>query len=241
MILHGLFGSSDNWYTLSNVFAEKFKVYAVDLRNHGRSPHSDVFDYKSMADDLRDLLVHESVNSTFLLGHSMGGKTAMQFALTYPERVDRLIVVDIGIKAYPMQHDRLFEALFALKLNQYTTRSELDAALSGYVGDYAVRQLLLKNVARDDEGKFKWKIDIRSLRRNYDKINSSIETTRQFAGPTLFIRGANSSYILEEDLMQLRGTFPRADFVAVQNAGHWVHAEAPGEFARVIVEFLSER
>ncbi len=238
VILHGLFGSSDNWYTLSNAFAENFKVFAVDLRNHGRSPHSDVFDYKAMADDLRDLLVHEGVNSTFLLGHSMGGKTAMQFALTYPEKVDRLIVVDIGIKAYPPQHDRLFEALFGLKLSQYNTRSELDGALSGYIDGYAVRQLLLKNVARDDKGEFKWKIDLRALRKNYDKINSSIESTRRFEGPTLFIRGANSSYILDDDLKQLSSVFPKADFVTVKNAGHWVHAEAPGEFARVVVEFL---
>ncbi|MCL5268021.1 MAG: alpha/beta fold hydrolase [Bacteroidetes bacterium] len=239
VILHGLFGSSDNWYTLSNVFGRNFRVYAVDLRNHGRSPHSDVFDYKVMADDLNNLLIHEGVSSTFLLGHSMGGKTAMQFALTRPEKVDRLIVVDIGIKAYPPQHDRLFDALFALKLDLYKTRSELDAALSEYISDQAVRQLLLKNVARDDNGGFKWKIDIPAIRRNYEMINGAVESSRQFESPTLFIRGGKSSYILDGDTEEIKSVFPNAEFVTVENTGHWVHAEAPGKFAEIVMEFLS--
>ena len=239
IILHGLFGSSDNWYTLSNFFGGKFKVYTVDQRNHGRSPHSGIFNYKVMADDLNNLLIHEGVGSTFLLGHSMGGKTAMQFALSYPEKVDKLIVVDIGMKAYPPQHDKIFEALFALKLSLYKTRPELDAALSEQINDYAVRQLLLKNVARDEDGQFKWKIDIETIHKNYKSINAAIEFPKPFEKPTLFIKGSKSVYIREEDITQIKFIFPLVQFSVVENAGHWVHAEAPREFAEIGMEFLS--
>ncbi len=239
VILHGLFGSSDNWYTLSNFFGEKYKTYAVDQRNHGRSQHSDSFSYKVMADDLNNLLIHEGITSVFLLGHSMGGKTAMQFALTYPDKVDKLIVVDIGTKAYPPQHDRIFDALFALKLDLYKTRAELDAALAVHIPDYAVRQLLLKNVSRDDAGNFMWKMDVRAIHRNYDNINMAIKSDRAFDKPTLFVRGQKSSYIADEDIEDIKSVFPRARFVTIEGTGHWVHAEAPQKFAECVVEFLS--
>ncbi len=238
VILHGLFGSSDNWFTLAKSFAEKFKVYAVDQRNHGRSPHSDQFSYRIMADDVNNLLIHEGVVSVNLLGHSMGGKTAMQFALMYPEKVDKLIVVDIAPKVYPPKHDQIFEALFALKLDEYRTRSELDSALSQYIGDYSVRQLLLKNVFRDDDGNFKWRIDVNAIHKNYNNVNQAIEVTRQFSKPTLFIRGSKSSYILDEDIPQIKSIFPSAQIVSIENAGHWVHAEAQQRFSEVVMEFL---
>jgi len=240
VILHGLFGSSDNWFTLSKFFGEKFKVYAVDQRNHGRSPHSDQFDYRIMADDINDLLIHEGVKSTFLLGHSMGGKTAMQFAFMHPEKVDKLIVVDIAPKFYPPKHDQIFEALFTLKLGKYKTRTDLDAALSRYISDYAVRQLLLKNVFRDDSGKFKWRIDLNVLHKNYDKVNEAIDGTRQFSKPTLFIRGSKSTYLLETDKSQIQSIFPFSEFVTIENVGHWVHAEAPEKFAEAVMEFLEK-
>ena len=239
-ILHGLFGSGDNWYTLSNFFGERFKVFAVDQRNHGRSPHSDQLNYKAMADDLNDLLIHENLNSACLIGHSMGGKAAMQFALTYPEKVRKLIVVDIAPKAYPPQHDKIFEAMFSLKPNQYKTRAELDSALSEHISDFAVRQLLLKNVSRDDEGIFKWKIDVQSIHKNYSRISEAISSTNQFTGPTLFIRGEKSSYVLDDDIPQIKTLFPQTRFVTVENAGHWVHAEAPQKFAEVAMEFLTK-
>lgn len=238
IILHGLFGSSDNWFTLAKFFGEKYKVYAVDQRNHGRSPHSDQFDYRIMADDVNDLVIHEGMQSVFLLGHSMGGKTAMQFALTYPEKVDRLIVVDIAPKSYPPKHDQIFEALFALRLERYKTRAELDSALSQHIRDYAVRQLLLKNVLRDDAGNFKWRIDVGTIYKNYDRVNAAIDGSRKFTKPALFIRGAKSSYILDEDKPQIESIFPSAEFVPIEDAGHWVHAEAPQKFAGVVMEFL---
>lgn len=239
VILHGLFGSGDNWYTLSKFFGEKYRVYAVDQRNHGRSPHSDTFSYEAMADDLDNLLVHEGISSVYLLGHSMGGKTAMQFAVTYPEKVDKLIVVDIAPRAYPPQHDRIFDALFSLKPDSYKTRAELDSALALHIADYAVRQLLLKNVSRDDNGGFKWKVDVRALHKNYDNINSAIKSDRQFPKPTIFIRGDRSQYISDGDQENIKSIFPLAEIVTIEGAGHWVHAEAPREFAKRVMEFLS--
>ncbi len=239
VILHGLFGSGDNFYTLSKYFGEKYKVYAVDQRNHGRSPHSDVLNYKAMADDIANLLTHEGIASAHLLGHSMGGKTAMQFALMYPDMVDRLIVVDIGPKEYAAQHDHIFEALFALKLEKYVTRGELDAALSENIPDYAVRQLLLKNVSRDDDGKFKWKMDVKSIHRNYPNVNAAISSDRPFPKSALFLRGGKSHYVQEADLPGIRGLFPRAEFATVDGVGHWVHAEAPQKFAEAVMEFLA--
>ena len=229
VILHGLFGASDNWFTLSKFLGEKYKVYAVDQRNHGRSPHSDQFDYRIMAQDIDDLLIHEGIQSVYLLGHSMGGKTAMQYALMYPEKVDKLIAVDIAPKAYPPKHDKIFEALFALKLSRYKTRVELDDAMSQHISDYAVRQLLLKNVYRDDAGKFKWRIDVSALHKNYDKVNEIIGGNRQFSRPTLFIRGSKSSYVLDEDIPKISSLFPYARIVSIESTGHWIHAEGPLE------------
>ena len=239
VILHGLFGSGDNFYTLSKFFGEKYKVYAVDQRNHGRSQHSDVFNYKAMAGDLYDLLLHERLESVYLLGHSMGGKTAMEFALTHPEKVDKLIVVDIGPKEYPPQHDGIFDALFALKLDRHKTRAELDAALAEHLPDYAVRQLLLKNVARDDAGAFRWKMDVRSMHRNYSNVNAATVSDHPFSKPTLFIRGGKSRYILDEDVPGIKSLFPQAEISTIDGVGHWVHAEAPQEFAEQVMEFLS--
>ncbi len=238
VILHGLFGSGDNFYTLSKFFGEKFKVYAVDQRNHGRSPHSDVFNYKVMAEDLYNLLVHEGISSIHLLGHSMGGKTAMRFAFDYPDMVDKLIIVDIGPKEYLPQHNKIFEALFSLRLSDYKTRGELDAVLAESIPDYAVRQLLLKNVTRDDSSAFRWKIDVKSIHRNYDNVNAALASERPFNKPVLFIKGEKSSYILEQDIAGIQNVFPQAKFVTVAGVGHWVHAEAPKTFAELVMEFL---
>jgi esterase len=193
-----------------------------------------------MANDIANLLIHEGINSAFVLGHSMGGKTSMQFALNFPEMVEKLIVVDISPKAYPPQHDKIFEALFALRLDRYRTRSELDAALAESISDFAVRQLLLKNVSRDEKGNFQWKLDVPAIYRNYDKINEAIKPVRKFEKPVLFIRGAKSAYILDEDMPMIKSLFPRARLATVENAGHWVHAEVPQRFADIVVEFLTD-
>ncbi|MBI3798478.1 MAG: alpha/beta fold hydrolase, partial [Deltaproteobacteria bacterium] len=160
LILHGLFGSLENWRTLSKVLSQSFQVFALDQRNHGHSPHSEVFNYRVMTEDLKEFLQHQGLSAIHLLGHSMGGKTAMQFALTYPEDVDKLIVVDIAPKAYPPGHDDIFAALFSLPVQDFRSRQEADAALAQHLPDLALRQFLLKNLEREATGGFHWRINL---------------------------------------------------------------------------------
>ena len=238
VILHGLFGSLTNWNSISKTFGAPYRVIAADQRNHGTSPHSDDLHYTALAADLHELFVAQGLQSAHVLGHSMGGKTAMQFALAYPELVDRLVVVDIAPRAYAPHHDDIFEAMCALNLSRYNNRSELDQALAEQLPDRAVRQFLLTNVERDDAGSFRWKINLAGLREHYGEVIAGIEADQPFVKPTLFVRGAHSDYIQPTDEPAIRALFPRATITSVAGAGHWIHAEAPAEFARVVLEFL---
>ena len=238
VILHGLFGSRDNWHTLSRKLGERYRVFAVDQRNHGDSPHSDRFDYDVMAEDLRAFVEQHGLQHANLLGHSMGGKTAMQFALRYPAYVARLIVADIAPKSYPAHHDDMFEAMCALDLPALRTRQELDAALAPRVPDMATRQLIMKNVARNDNGTFTWKLNLDAIQQNYGAIVGNIEGEGPFLKPTLFIRGEHSDYVQDSDEPAIRKLFPHAQIVTVQGAGHWIHAEKPAEFLRIVEDFL---
>ncbi len=239
LILHGLFGSLENWRTLSKVFSQSYHVFALDQRNHGHSPHSAVFNYRVMAEDLKEFLQYQGLSSTHLLGHSLGGKTAMQFALTYPEQVDKLIVVDIAPKAYPPGHDDIFAALFSLDARDFRSRQEADAALAKHLPDLALRQFLLKNLERTATGGFRWQINLEAIHTNYPEILKSVEGTGQFHHPTLFIRGGNSQYIDSEDVPTIRTIFPQAQLATIPDAGHWLHAEAPQAFAELVLNFLA--
>lgn len=239
IILHGLFGSLENWRTLSKAFAHTFRVFALDQRNHGRSPHSEVFNYPVMVEDLYEFMQEQGLSSTHLLGHSMGGKTAMLFAVTYPHLVDKLIVVDIAPKAYPPGHDDIFAALFSLDLHSLRTRQEAEAALAPSIPGLALRQFLLKNLEREASGTFRWRIALEEIHHDYGELLKGIETSRPFNKPTLFIRGENSDYIRERDTATLLSVFPRAQTVTIPGTGHWVHTEAPQEFARVVKDFLT--
>jgi pimeloyl-ACP methyl ester carboxylesterase len=213
IILHGLFGSRENWRTLSKVFARTFRVFALDQRNHGRSPHSEVFNYPVMVADLHRFMQEQGLFSSHLLGHSMGGKTAMLFAITYPHLVDKLIVVDIAPKAYPRGHDDIFAALFSLDLHSLHTRQEAEAALAVSLPDLALRQFLLKNLERDASGTFRWRIALEAIHRHYKELLKGIEASRPFTKPTLFIRGENSDYIRAQDTTTLLSVFPHAQIV----------------------------
>lgn len=239
LILHGLFGSLDNWRTLSKTFGRSFAVFAIDLRNHGRSPHSDVFNYCIMAEDLHEFMQQQSLSSAYLLGHSMGGKTAMQFAGTYPDMVDKLIIVDIAPKAYPPGHEEIFAALSALDVKAIRTRQEADAALAERISDAPLRQFLLKNLDRETSGGFRWKINLDALFTHYEEILQEIRPQRVFGKPTLFIKGGTSDYIQEADTCAIKKIFPQAQIVSVPGVGHWVHAEAPQEFAKIVLDFLT--
>jgi len=239
LILHGLFGSLTNWHTLSKRLGEHYEVFAVDQRNHGSSPHSAEFNYVEMAADLREFMRDRQLASAYLLGHSMGGKTAMQLALTDPDLVEKLIVVDIAPKAYPPHHDEIFDALCELELSRYTSRSELDQALAGKIAGLTTRQFLLTNVTRDEAGRFTWKINLDAIRQNYPAIIGGLEQAGRFDQPTLFVRGATSDYIQDEDAALITSIFPQARIATIDGAGHWVHAEAPAAFFNVVREFLA--
>ncbi|HEY9174633.1 MAG TPA: alpha/beta fold hydrolase [Verrucomicrobiae bacterium] len=239
VLLHGLFGSFSNWLGVSHAFARRFTVLAVDQRNHGRSPHADEMSYVSMAGDLAEFLDTHGLQSAHLLGHSMGGKVAMQFALSHPARVKRLVVVDMAPRAMPPQHRAVIEALVAVDPAAYRSRSEMDAALAGRLPDVALRRFLLKNLTSAPSGELRWQVNLSAIHANYGQLMAAVTGGRPFTRPTLFVRGEHSDYLTAGDTGEIERLFPNAQLRTVRGAGHWVHAEAPAEFASVVTEFLS--
>ena len=240
IILHGLLGSSQNWQPIAVTLGESFRVFALDQRNHGRSPHSAEMDYRLMAEDINDFLKREGLAHAHVLGHSMGGKTAMQFALLFPEKVSKLIVVDISPRAYPPNHEKILAALLALEPASYQTRKQLEEALAPSIPDLALRQFLLKNLARDPAGVFYWKIGLAQIHQNYHRLREAIGSERPFEKPALFIRGQHSEYLHEQDLPVIRRLFPRARLQTISGAGHLVHLENPPAFVEAVGRFLRE-
>lgn len=239
IILHGLFGMLDNWQTIANTLEKDFTVYLIDQRNHGRSPHSDTHNYTAMANDLYDFFIQIGITSAYILGHSMGGKTAMQFALTHPNEVKKLIVVDMGIKAYLAGHDTIFEALNAIDLSTIRYRSDAEKVMLDRIPEFGVRQFLLKSLHRNSDGTYSWKFNLDALYNNYyTNILSAINSTHVFAGPTLFLSGENSDYITSADWPEIQLLFPAAGWEIIKDAGHWVHADRPKELVDAIVNFI---
>jgi len=241
IILHGLFGSLDNWTAISSRLAPDFHVYAVDQRNHGGSPHSEDMNYRLMADDLREFMDERGIDKAHVLGHSMGGKTAMQFALQYGSRVDRLVVVDVAPRAYEPEHEYIFAALSVLDLANFRARPEIEQALAPRIPDLAVRRFLLKNLARSPDETFQWRFNLSGLHRNYLALAGGLEPTGAFEGPSLFIRGEKSDYIGDADWPAIQKQFPRAESVIVPGAGHWVHIQAPEFFVVSAKKFLGKK
>lgn len=240
IILHGLFGMLDNWQTAAKQLSDTYMVFILDQRNHGRSPHVDGIDYPSMANDLREFMEENWIHEAHLLGHSMGGKTVMQFALEYPEMADKLIVVDIAPKAYAGGHQLIFEALQSLELDKVQSRTEADQKLGQLVTDLGIRQFLLKNLSRDkDSGGFRWKMNLPVIARDYPKIIAGLDTDGQFEGDTLFIRGGKSDYISPIDEEEIQQLFPSSEVQTIDGAGHWVHAERPKALLESVRTFLS--
>lgn len=235
IILHGLFGSSDNWHSHAKKFGEYFEVYSLDQRNHGDSGWSDDFDYDIMAEDLHEFVEKHQLDDFILMGHSMGGKTAMRYAQLYPDKIDKLIIVDMGIKGYPVTHDVIIEGLKSLNLENLSTRGEADAHLEKYIGSYMVRQFLLKNLHRDKTG-FSWKVNLKVLEEKLHEVIDSIPNDEVMID-TLFMVGGTSDYIVPEDHDAIRKVFPLATFYTIEKAGHWIHAEAPEEFMEQVLSF----
>ena len=239
IILHGLLGSADNWRSMSRRLGAHYQVFAVDLRNHGRSPHSDIFDYDVMVADLREFVEQQALTRIMPLGHSIGGKVAMQFAIDYSEQVDRLVIVDIGPKPYEPSQRYILEALRSLDLTRCKSFADVDAALAAEVSGESLRQFLLKNLARDENGRLRWKVHLEAIDRNYDKLARGLAPGRTFDKPTLFIRGGRSNYIEDDDALLIRQIFPRAEIATLPEAGHWVHVDAPEEFFQTVLNFLN--
>ncbi|MCF7796554.1 MAG: alpha/beta fold hydrolase [Lentisphaeria bacterium] len=238
IILHGLFGSSDNWFATAQTLAHSLKVFTLDARNHGASPHCDVMTYQLMARDVVEFMQRHGLESAVILGHSMGGKTAMVMADDYPDYVQKLVVVDIAPRAYPPRHLEMLSAMEKLELQTYTNRRELDQALKSAIPNPAIRQFLLKNVKRDAAGEFFWQLNLSALRDNYDNLNATTLPGSPITIPTCFIRGGKSDYILPEDEEHIHSHFTSATIETISNATHWVHADAPEAFVQLVRGFI---
>lgn len=238
IILHGLFGSLSNWGGQSRQLATDFAVYGLDLRNHGASPHSDQMDYTVMAQDVLEFMDDHGIERSHLLGHSMGGKTAMQAALSAPQRIDRLVVADIAPVHYKGQHDSILDGLEAIDLGSIASRNEADKILAEHVPDELVRQFLLTNLVRSDDNAFSWRINLPVLKSNYDRLREAPASDGVFEGPTLFVKGALSNYIAEKHRDAILARFPNAKTKVIMHTGHWLHAEKPQTFYRIVRGFL---
>ncbi|WP_080241014.1 alpha/beta fold hydrolase [Spirosoma rigui] len=240
VILHGLFGSSDNWLTINKTIAARgYRVFAVDQRNHGQSPRADDHDYTSMASDLREFLIDQQLDSAVLVGHSMGGKTVMQYAMDFPNTFDKLVVVDIAPRFYPIHHADIIRGLKAIDLMGITSRNEADAILSQYEPLVPVRQFLLKNLYRNEQGHFDWRLNLPVIERELHGIGDELTNPRLVTAPTLFIRGSESPYIVDEDIPTIKRIFPNAQVATIEGAGHWIQAEKPAEFVDILMNFIA--
>ncbi|MCB0534587.1 MAG: alpha/beta fold hydrolase [Lewinellaceae bacterium] len=237
VILHGLFGFSDNWQTVAKALADHHLVITPDLRNHGRSPHLPSHTYPEMAEDLKAFLEHHWIFSTVLIGHSMGGKVAMQFALEYPDMVDKLVVVDIAPGPASDNHSDIYEALLGLDLSRVNTRQEADDLLKKSIPEFGVRQFLLKNITRNTDGSYAWKMNLPVLWKAYPDILGGVSGPA-FDKPVLFIRGSKSAYIKDSDFALIKSLFPQAEIATIEGAGHWVHADKPEALLAVLRQFL---
>jgi len=253
VILHGLYGMSDNWLSIARELAPHFRVILPDMRNHGHSPHDQEHSYQAMREDIARLFEDMKLENAILMGHSMGGKTAMFFAVRYPEKLSRLIVVDIAPadlrntprgKMHELQHKTIVESLLKLDIEHLQSRQEADRALSETIASLPVRQFLLKNLHRRSDGTFTWLLNLKALSENLSSVLDGLhpgtdpEEKYPVVIPTLFIKGELSHYIEPEDEESIRNVFPHSVLSVIQGAGHWVHAEQPEQFLKVVSDFI---
>ena len=240
VILHGFLGMSDNWKTLGNKYAENgMEVHLVDQRNHGRSFHAPDFDYDFLANDLKDYLAHHKLDEIVLLGHSMGGKTAMQFACDHPQQVRKLMIADIAPKFYPAHHQPIIDGLRMLNFDTIASRGEADEQLANHIGDWGTRQFLLKNLFWAEKGRLAFRFNLDVLSNKMNEVGENIGTTDHFDGPTLFLRGDRSEYITDADLLEIKRHFPKAILETINKSGHWLHAENPQQFFEKTMRFIN--
>jgi len=250
IILHGLYGSSDNWISIARKLEERFTVFIPDLRNHGQSPHTSTHTYQDMVDDLYQFFSDLHISKATILGHSMGGKLAMMFAAEYPELITRLIIADIAPKNYNstkkpfktvLQHELILGLMEELNLVAVTSRKEIDYFLSEKLKDSVLRQFLIKNIHRSKEGYFEWKINVSVLKHALNSITTDVNSDwfsdRQpiLNYPVTFIRGLSSDYISDQDFKDIKEIYPEARLISIPDAGHWLHAEQPEKFIEAVL------
>lgn len=238
ILIHGLFGSLDNLGMVAKSLAEQYRVISIDVRNHGHSFHEENMSYDVLANDVIQLLDHLSISTVHILGHSMGGKIAMQIALSYKKRVNKLIVADIAPVQYPAHHQAIIEGLQSIDLNTITSRKVADAQLSKYVEELGVRQFLLRNLSTTN-GKLAFKCNLDFIASCYPQIMKAYQGDNEFSGPTLFIKGGNSNYITAEHRETIIRLFPQSKAKIIAGAGHWLHAEKTTAFNKIVSDFLS--
>ncbi|WP_264565537.1 alpha/beta fold hydrolase [Flavobacterium sp. N3904] len=239
LILHGFLGMSDNWKTLGVQFAEAgFQVHLLDMRNHGRSFHSEEFSYEVMVQDVYDYCQENNLNNISIIGHSMGGKIAMLLATTYPKLIDKLVVADIGPKYYAPHHQDILAGLNAVDFSVKPSRNEVEEVLKNYIPDFGTRQFLMKSLYWQEPGQLAFRFNLSVFNHKIDQIGKALNPDSVFKKPTLFIRGGNSNYILDSDFENIKKHFPNSDIQTIPNVGHWLHAENPKMFYELVNAFL---
>ena len=239
VIIHGFLGMSDNWKTLGTQFAnEGYQVHALDLRNHGKSFHTDDFSYDVMAADVMQYCAHHQLKDIVIVGHSMGGKVAMLLATTYPELVSKLIVADIGPKYYAPHHQTILTALNAVNFSKKPSRAEVEEIVSGYIKDFGTRQFLLKNLYWETSEQLAFRFNLKVFNEKIETVGTALPFENTFSKDTLFLRGDKSDYILDSDFETIYHHFPSASIKTIKNAGHWLHAENPKDFLSTVLDFI---
>lgn len=249
IVMHGMFGSLENLGAVSRILSQHFCLYRLDLRNHGRSPHEATMTFSEMAEDVIAFMDSQGISRASVLGHSLGGKVAMQLAWSHPDRLNKIIIADIAPVTYPQHHNTILDAFKNIPLATITSRKDADKLLSEYVEELGVRQFILKNLARDDSGKFYWRLNVVAILEQYDELrlaigdfekdDSNSESPQSCQTPALFIRGEKSNYIQERNYAEIYRKFPNAKIETIQGASHWLHAEEPEKFSSLSIDFLT--
>jgi len=239
LILHGLFGMLDNWISLGKRYAENYEVYLIDQRNHGKSPHCDEFTFSDMAEDLMEFIDDHNIRGALMIGHSMGGKTLIEFAHDHACFIDKMVIADIGPKAYEPRHDQIIAAMEGLDLKTLKSRTAAEEALKSQISSLPIRQFLLKNLYWKKKEELGWKINLKAIKQNLNEVLVDM-SDYHISVPTLFLRGGESDYILPGDEALIKAKFPHSQIITIPGTGHWLHAEKPEEFFRITSDFFSQ-
>ncbi len=238
IILHGLFGSSDNWLSQAKKLAERYTVYLLDARNHGQSPHDEAHNYTVMSQDLLTFIEDHQLSKPYVIGHSMGGKTVMKFLSLFPDKIAKAVVADISPRYYPRHHDHIIAGLNAIPVKTLNNRQDADVILAQHLTNLGERQFLLKNLYRTEDGSFQWRMNLPVLIDQIENIGEGLDSSCRIETPTLFINGGASKYVQAKDHELMKELFMHAVFKTIPDAGHWLHAEKPDEFIQAVTEFL---